>query len=209
VEFDPVTRKQITEKKVKAPVKVEIFYADFECDVSKKIHNAFSCCLHSENGEKKWGFWGKNSAIQMLDMLPKESITYFHNLQYDRNFLVEYGGIVQRIEKEGRTMIVQIICNGKKLSFKDTLSMFNCPLKTLPDMFGIIGTKKELFPYHYYTLENLDNPGVISMAGRQEIPAWSKAKYETFVANIDAIEGCRIDANRFDRRKYASTVMKM
>jgi hypothetical protein len=202
VEFDPVTGKQIA-KKVKQPTPVEISYADFECNVSKHIHNAYSCCLHSENGEKQWAFWGKDSANQMLDMLPKESITYFPNLHYDRNFFALFGGIVQWIEKSGRIMIVQIIDKGKRLSFKYTLSMFNCPLKTLPDMFKILGTKKELFPYRYYTLDNINNPGVISKIGRQEVPAWSKAKYETIISNIDAIEGCRIDADTFDRRKYA------
>jgi hypothetical protein len=70
-------------------------------------------------------------------------------------------------------------------------------------MFEIPGTKKELFPYRYYTLDNINNPGVISKIGRQEIPAWSKAKYESFVANIDAIEGCRIDSNTFNQRLYA------
>jgi hypothetical protein len=103
----------------------------------------------------------------------------------------------------GRTMIVQLIYKAKRLIFKDTLSMFNCPLKTLPSMFGIIGTKKELFPYHYYTLDNINEPGVISMAGRQEAPIWTKDKYESFIANIDTIEGCRIDANTFNRRLYA------
>jgi hypothetical protein len=86
----------------------------------------------------------------MLDTLPDNSLTYFHNLKYDHNFLAYFGGIKAKIDKAGRTMNFEITYKDKFLMFKDSLSMISQPLKEFPKMFRLGDTKKELFPYRYY-----------------------------------------------------------
>ena len=205
--------KLITNKEDKDKGKRKIFFADFETDVSGDEHRPFLCILQNEDGTDtqifKEGSCGKN----MLDYLPDNSITYFHNLAYDIRMFAHYG-IRKSIIKGTRCLSANIQYKGKLLSFKDSLALFNCKLSQLPSMFGLGNIEKELFPYKYYTYTILaegeilsDNDevisvGIISEAGKYEDNPWGEEEYKQFNINIDKI-GARVGENKFDMYKYA------
>ena len=113
--------KLITNKEDKDKGKRKIFFADFETDVSGDEHRPFLCILQNEDGTDtqifKEGSCGKN----MLDYLPDNSITYFHNLAYDIRMFAHYG-LRKSIIKGTRCLSANIQYKGKLLSFKEPLS---------------------------------------------------------------------------------------
>ena len=176
-----------------------IWYADFECDVSGKIHKPFICVLQSLNGETNKEFIGEDCDKQFLDFLPDNAVVYFHNLAYDIRMIAKYG-LNKSIIKGTKVMKGIIKYNEKIIHLKDTLPILSCKLSQLPQMFDIKGIQKEIFPYKYYTLDRLNtNIGVINEAGLMEDKIWTTDDYKLFNENIDKIPGCRIDADRFDK----------
>ena len=61
----------------------DIFFADFESDVSGEIHRPFLCVVQNINGTVTKIFREGSCGKDLLDYLPHMSITYFHNLAYD------------------------------------------------------------------------------------------------------------------------------
>ena len=157
----------------------------------------------------KEGSCGKD----LLDFLPFNSITYFHNLAYDIRMFAHFG-IRSTIIKGTRCLSACVMWKNKILYFKDSLALFNCKLSQLPSMFGLKGVEKELFPYKYYTYSQLAESeiltenddvisvGIISDAGKFEDKPWEDEEYTQFNINIDKI-GARIGDNQFDMYKYA------
>ena len=74
--------------KLKAPPKEEmkkteyntVIYADFECSTNG-VHKAFNICYESADGKLKGSFWGDNCARQFLDVVPNNSLIYYHKEQ--------------------------------------------------------------------------------------------------------------------------------
>lgn len=208
-----------SKKKDKEGDKTEVthsyYYADFEADVGKtsdvnnknkynQIHQEYMVCIQSADGNIKRTYVGLDCGVKMLDFLPDNAIVYFHNLGYDIRFFAKYG-IKRAIIKGSRTMKASIEYKNKIIEFRDTLPILSCKLSAMPKMFNIEGIKKELFPYNYYTIERVNNnKGVINEAGKFEAIPWGDDEYKTFIENIDAIPGCRIDADSFDMVKYAA-----
>lgn len=200
----------IEEKKHKEQTETrQVFFADFESDVSGDYHRPYLCVVQSEDGKKNESFRGGRCAEDLLDFLPDNSITYFHNLAYDVRMFARYG-VAETILKGTKCLKALIIWKKKKLSFKDSLALFNCKLAQLPSMFGLDDIKKELFPYNYYTYTQLAEgeteegivTGIIEDAGKYEIVPWGEKEYKEFEENINQI-GARIDEKRFDMYKYA------
>ena len=180
------------------------WYADFEADTSGECHKPFMVVVQSKNGKINEEFRGENCAVKLLNFLPNEAVVYFHNLAYDIRFLAGYG-IRKAIIKGTKTMTTDIAYQGKVLHFKDSLPILSCKLSQMPQMFDIPNIQKEIFPYKYYTFENLKrNYGEISKAGENEDKPWTQEDYKLFNSNIDKIQGCRIDENHFDLWKYCS-----
>ena len=216
----------------KKPVKGEpkkvpptYWYADFEADTSEECHRPFMCVLHKDNGKIKKEFRGEGCDKDLLNYLPDGAVVYFHNLAYDIRMIrptgtyedkvkvgskkvqkTMYNGIIKSIIKGTKTMMADVRFNGKVIHFKDTLPVLSCKLSELPKMFDIKGIKKELFPYNYYTLDRLNRGGVgvISEAGLFEVEPWTDEQKNAFKENIDGIDGCRIDDDKFDMWKYCS-----
>lgn len=198
----------------------EIFYADFEADVSKESHQPFMVCAQNQSGTKSYTFKGGDCAEQFLSFLPDKSLVYFHNLAYDIRMMahfgisrslikgskvlsaeIEYGTITYKKNIKG---IIKICTRPKKIYFKDTLPILNCKLAALPARFNLPDVQKELFPYKYYTLERLEsNEGVIEEAGLNEDSVWTEDEYKIFNENIDSIPGCRIDDKHFKMYEYS------
>ncbi len=200
----------IEDKKGNGMGERRVYFADFESDVSGDYHRPYLCVIQSEDGKENKTFKGGNCAKALLDFLPNNSITYFHNLAYDVRMFARYG-VRETILKGTKCLKALIIWKKKKLSFKDSLALFNCKLAQLPSMFGLEGIKKELFPYNYYTYTQLAEgetedegiaTGIIEEAGKYEIVPWSEKEYKEFEENINQI-GARIDEKRFDMYKYA------
>ena len=179
------------------------WYADFEADVTSKVHTPYMCCIHSLSGNIRKEFRGIDSGKDLLTYLPDNAYIYFHNLAYDIRFVANLG-IKSSVIHGTKVYNSDIQYKGKLLHFRDTLPILSCKLSALPKMFHIDGVQKEIFPYKYYTLERLKlGVGVIRDAGQNEDKPWNEDDYKLFEHNIDQI-GCRIDGANFDMWKYCS-----
>ena len=170
----------------------KIYFADTETDTSGPYHVAF-CIAYSEqdvldnnfniieeNQEIKFVF-GRNCLTKFLDNLENNSLVYFHNLGYDIRQFNEFI-INKECCKNTKVMNAEIIYNGKKIYFKDTLSIVSMKLADFPKSFGLDCGEKEMFPYKYYTFENFEKlayKGIISEAGKQELKHnWNQKIFE-------------------------------
>ena len=98
--------------------------------------------------------------------------------------------ITNSIDKGTRTMSQSFTHNGKHIVFKDSLSLISMTLARFPSAFHLKSGEKEMFPYKYYTFKLLHdtNVGVISEAGKQEIPdKWNAKQFETNIAKLNII----------------------
>ena len=170
----------------------KIYFADTETDTSGPHHVAF-CIAYSEQDELDNNFniidehqeikfeFGKDCLKRFLDNLENNSLVYFHNLGYDIRQFNEYI-INKECCKNTKVMNAEIIYNGKKIYFKDTLSIVSMKLADFPKSFNLDCGQKEMFPYKYYTFENfekLNNLGIISEAGKQELKHnWNQKIFE-------------------------------
>lgn len=170
----------------------KIYFADTETDTSGPYHVAF-CIAYSEqdildnnfniieeNQEIKFIF-GRDCLTKFLDNLENNSLVYFHNLGYDIRQFNEYI-INKECCKNTKVMNAEIIYNGKKIYFKDTLSIVSMKLADFPKSFNLDCGQKEMFPYKYYTFENFEKlayKGIISEAGKQELKHnWNQKIFE-------------------------------
>ena len=170
----------------------KIYFADTETDTSGPYHVAF-CIAYSEQDETDENFniieenqeinfeFGRNCLNNFLDKIENNSLVYFHNLGYDIRQFNEYI-INKECCKNTKVMNAQIIYKGKTIYFKDTLSIVAMKLADFPKSFNLDCGEKEMFPYKYYTFENfekLNNLGVISEAGKQELKhSWNQKIFE-------------------------------
>ena len=162
----------------------DVYYADFETDVTKPTHEPFMVCIQNRTGKINKTFIGPNCAKEFLDFIPHNSLVYFHNLTYDIRCFANLG-ITKSLIKGSKTLSAEVEYGTityfnsrkkkqetvpKKIYFKDSLAILSCKLSALPARFNLTNIKKELFPYKYYTLERLaTNIGVISEAGVKKI----------------------------------------
>ena len=170
----------------------KIYFADTETDTSGPHHVAF-CIAYSEQDELDNNFniidehqeikfeFGRDCLTKFLDKLENNSLVYFHNLGYDIRQFNEYI-INKECCKNTKVMNAEIIYKGKTIYFKDTLSIVSMKLADFPKSFNLDCGQKEMFPYKYYTFENfekLNNLGVISEAGKQELKhSWNQKIFE-------------------------------
>ena len=185
-----------TEKKTKK-LEHTIYFADTETDITGDIHKAF-CIVYSANDDNTFKFkFGKDCLKEFLEDLPNNALVYFHNLGYDIRQFSEFN-LTSGIEKGSKYMNARIVYKGKNIYFKDSLSIISMKLADFPSSFGLETGAKEMFPYHYYKLSNLNEPGNIKEAGKQEIH-WNQKIFEE---NVAKIAGCKIDDEHFDKKEY-------
>ena len=203
--------KEIEPQKNKEVEISKIYFADTETDTSGPYHVAF-CIAFSEQDEidenfnivkehRKINFeFGRDCLSKFLDKIENNSLVYFHNLAYDIRQFNEYI-IGQEISKGTSVMNAAIFYKNKIIYFKDSLSIVSMKLADFPKSFGLDCGQKEMFPYKYYTFENLNNlnnMGIISEAGKHELKHnWNQKIFEE---NLDKL-GIR-QGDKFNMVEY-------
>ena len=191
IEYKPkdanARQEQTKEKDIKQKdVEHAYYYADCECDVvSFEFHKAY-CISYKERNEKDIHFiYGDDCLEQFLNILPNNSVVYFHNLGYDARMFSKFV-ITSSIDKGTKTMTQQFNHKGKHITFKDSYSIISMPLSKFPEAFNLESGEKEMFPYRYYTFERLNkNVGKISEAGNQELKfKWNQKEFENNIEKL-------------------------
>ena len=135
----------------------KVVYADFECSTDG-VHAPYNICAMTAEGAT-FSAWGEDCALKFLawDEIIDGTQIYFHNLSYDINFLIGHLNEIvgTPIIKSGRTMQIDGKYKGKCLRFKDSLAIISKKLEQFPEMFGLTGIRKEVFPYKYYNSINV------------------------------------------------------
>lgn len=181
----------------------KIYFADTETDTSGNYHVAF-CIAYAEQDEIDNNFniikehpkinfeFGRDCLTKFLDKIENNSLVYFHNLGYDIRQFNEYI-INNECSKNTKVMNAVIIYKDKKIYFKDTLSIVSMKLADFPKSFNLDCGEKEMFPYKYYTFENfekLNNLGIISEAGKQELKHnWNQKIFEENLNKLGIVQG--------------------
>ena len=181
----------------------KIYFADTETDTSGPYHVAF-CIAYAEEDETDENFnivkehrkinfeFGRDCLTKFLDKLENNSLVYFHNLGYDIRQFNEYI-INQEINKGTKVMNATIFYKDKKIYFKDSLSIVSMKLADFPKSFGLDCGQKEMFPYKYYTFENLNKlgcNGIISEAGKHELKHnWNQKIFEENLNKLGITQG--------------------
>lgn len=91
-------------------------------------------CVQSRDGSEKRTFKGFDCAEQLMEYLPNGAIVYFHNLGFDGRLLMKYS-IKSNIMKGSKIITQKHNYKGKKITFKDSYSIFPQALKTFPASF--------------------------------------------------------------------------
>ena len=194
-------------KQVKSSKISKVYFADTETDTSGTNHIAF-CIAYAEQDELDSNFniisennninfeFGKDCLAKFLDSVEDHALVYFHNLAYDIRQFNQFDITGQHV-KNTKTMDGQIKYKGKKIYFKDSLSIVSMKLADFPTSFNLDCGIKEMFPYNYYTFKNFEKlgcKGIISEAGKQELKHnWNQQQFEDNLNKLGIIEGDKFD----------------
>ena len=101
--------------------------------------------------------YGEDCAERFLKAIPDKTLCYAHNAKYDTSFF-DYSNIdiVESCEKDGNMYSRDIIYNNKYITFKDSYKLISSKLSKFPAMFALGDVQKEVFPYNFYTIDNLN-----------------------------------------------------
>ncbi|EDS89522.1 DNA polymerase, putative [Entamoeba histolytica HM-1:IMSS] len=178
-----------------------LLFADFECFTSGEFHQPFCIIVMKENGAWK-SFYGLHCAYDFIEYISTidSPICYFHNLGYDGRFLARFGII--NIIMRGKMIYKMVVeYKGKKIIFKDTLSLIPTSIANFKQFFKLDGEyEKEILPYNYYSEETMEI-GIINECGNNEQPVWSedtRKKFKDLLVKCN----CLIDDTHFNSKKY-------
>lgn len=169
----------------------KIFYADFET-ITTDVHKAYMiCAIDDQNNE--YTFYGENSGKQFYDIIPKNSLIYFHNMGYDISFIVKYMNLSYMINNGSKTKYVRDY--KKKFDLRDSLAIIPEPLKKFTKMFDI-KAKKEIMPYALYTEDTVKLASVPFTQALLHIKPNEQKEFEEIAAPY-------IKEGQFDHIRYA------
>ena len=100
--------------------------------------------------------YGKDCAKQFLDILPDKCLCYAHNAKYDISFLTNEDTSIKGCENSTTIYSRMIDYEDKHFTFKDSYKLISMKLAEFPNMFKLGDTIKEVFPYTFYTFNNLN-----------------------------------------------------
>ena len=183
----------------------KVVYADFECSTDG-IHKPYNICAMTADGVT-FSAWGPKCAAEFLrwSEIVDGTQIYFHNLSYDINFIMQHldSVIGTPIIKSGRTLQIDARYKNKHIRFKDSLAIISKRLEMFPEMFGLQGIQKEVFPYTFYDSEHVKHPfGDIEEACEH---LKSEEDRQQFRQNIKELQ-CEDDEHigLFDLEKYST-----
>lgn len=94
-------------------------------------------------------------AIKFLDLIPNNTIVYFHNLKYDKCFLFDHLTYIKKyVEKDGQLYAIECEHNNKHIVFRDSLKMVPMALSQFAKSFDL-EVEKEIMPYQFYNGKNI------------------------------------------------------
>lgn len=188
--YDNCTRN--IENKPKERKYSKIFYADFET-ITIDEHKAYMMCA-IDNEDKEYTFYGENAGKQFYDMIPKNSLVYYHNLGYDFSFLAKHMHLSNKLINNGsKTKYANDY--KKKFDVRCSLMIIPEPLKKFTKMFDI-KAKKEIMPYALYTEQTIKLATVPLVQALLYIKQDEKDEFEQIAAPY-------IKEGQFDHMKYA------
>lgn len=100
--------------------------------------------------------YGKDCAKQFLEALPDKCLCYAHNAKYDISFLTNEDTSIKGCENNTTVYSRIIDYKGKQFTFKDSYKLISMKLAEFPNMFSLGDAIKEVFPYNFYTFNNLN-----------------------------------------------------
>ena len=125
----------------------------------KKIYNDEELNDFIKNFNKNYKIetiYGKDCAKQFLDILPDKCLCYAHNAKYDISFLTNEDTSIKGCENSTTIYSRMVDYKDKHFTFKDSYKLISMKLAEFPNMFKLGDTVKEVFPYTFYTFNNLN-----------------------------------------------------
>ena len=162
--------KLVKKEKPKEKQWTQIYYSDYETDVTVSPHKPYLNCTVWRDKEKIHcvSFTGNNISEELLDFLQDGSLTYFHNLKYDGCFFINtVGWRVKILERTGTILQIVLTKNiskkkTKTLTFRNSYSFISAPLCSFADMFQL-NVHKEVMAYKLYTEHNINRCNVSAL----------------------------------------------
>ena len=212
--------KLITKNEKKHDGWSEIYYSDFETNVTVSPHEPYMNVTVFRENEKMHilQFLQPNINGKLLSYLKNGSLIYFHNLKYDACFFMNTPGWQTKVMERSGT-VLQIIMTKqmnvrgktftKTLTFRNSYSIIPAPLRSFADMFHL-DVHKEVMAYKLYTSHNI----------RREIVSALEFQIQYFSENRDTksfeeirsdwkqlIENAKI-ANAYNEKELTIDIMK-
>lgn len=167
---------------------------DFEADTSQTPHEPYMvCCIINWyrktfiNDYNLDGTIKKSCAQKFNDFLFELSeeknkkikyVFYAHNLKYDLSLLLKYIKPYSIIKKNGQIYNMKLF---KNVELRDSYKVLPYKLEELPNLIRYDGwetCQKEIFPYNYYTIENISKEiGVTKEAAKHIINQKDREKF--------------------------------
>ncbi len=156
IRFDYATQDE--EDTTKQP---EVYYADFEAATDAKYHTPYQCCVvHSAPDDElntEVTFNGEDCAKELLNYLAADSITIFHNLGYDWQFIAKHCNVTNIINTGSMIKKAKVRYYGKELTFIDSYAMIAEKISKFDKMFKL-KVKKGILPYKAYNANTVNAP---------------------------------------------------
>ena len=152
---------------------VRYFYCDLECDtVSSTYHRPIIAGVSFRNrkGVEVFRQWCGIQCVQhMMNYITNECkrfepvskpILSFHNVLYDFSSAASaLNNVIGAVIKDGKMYSVDVLHMGIKTKWIDTYKLVSEPLRNFTKMFNLDVGKKELMPYSFYTVDNVNESG--------------------------------------------------
>ena len=127
-------------------------------------------------------------------------LIYIHNLKYDFSFLKKYSsGKVDMIKNGGRILQVSGTFFGKKIVFRDSLSVITAPLSKFGKMFKL-EQSKDICPYTAYTKKSIKQKQLSVKVAERHLETDSDR--QQFRANLEKYNLYNKTRNYFNHLKY-------
>ncbi len=128
----------------------KVYFADFETTTDGELHKAYMVSYMEIDDAEPKCIIGSDCAKKLLNILPDNSLVYFHNLKYDYQQIFPHCNVTGICEKDGMIYEVSLRFYKKMITLRDSYKMISMPLRSFASVFGL-SCKKEIMPYSLYT----------------------------------------------------------